>query len=388
MSPSEHPEYPLPLPRHGGVDGAKQALEGILEEEILDFSISINPLGPPPGLREALTNALGTISQYPEITSVSLAKKLAAYHGIPADHVIVGNGTADLLFSLIPQLPGNKALIPHPTFVEYERACGIYRWEIRHIPPRNTENFAFDPDEILRQIQSDTTLFLCQPNNPTGRCLDPETIAEILKRVKKTGAYVILDEAFLPFTGRPSFISQVRRQPRLIVLRSMTKSYAIPGLRLGYACASPEIISRWASFLPPWNVNSLAQAAGIYCLEHGEPHLKASRAFIHAERKRVTQQIERIASLSVLPSEANFFLVAIHSESFTADFLYPTLAKRGILVRHCGSFRGMGSHHIRIGLKSEAENQKLIDVLRETVQVILSKITGPPSTTADYVSRK
>jgi len=353
-------------PRHGGTDAVAKIF-GVRAsgKDFLDFSISINPLGPPPGLMEALTQALEAIPRYPEIDAKTLSERLASQHGITPEHIIVGNGSSDLLFSLIPLLPVKCAVIPYPTFIEYERACQIYGWHILHIPPRETTNFTFDGQEILSHITPKAALFLCQPNNPTGQCMESEMLEKILDRAEKNRTFIILDEAFLPFTDMDSAIPRVLRHKTLIVLRSMTKSYGIPGLRLGYAVASPRIISRWKAYLPPWNVNVLAQTAGIYCLENGGDHLDRSKAFIREEMGWMAAEIRKNAPFVPLPSETNFSLAFINSDVLSADDIFFSLGKRGILVRHCGSFRGMGNRHIRIGIKKRADNQRLIAALRD-----------------------
>lgn len=346
-------------------EAAKIFGDNLSKRDILDFSISINPLGPPPGLMEAMALALKSISHYPEIDAKTLTNELAGYHNLSPDQIIAGNGSTDLLFSLIPLLPYKRAIIPHPSFIEYERACQVYGWSILHVPPQDTTRFALDVRETLYSITPEATLFLCRPNNPTGQCIDPDMLEEILDRAEKLGTFVILDEAFLPFTERATYIPRVSQHETLIILRSMTKTYAIPGLRLGYAAASPKIISRWRRYLPPWNVNAIAQAAGIYCLNHGKDYLDSSKAFIREERRRMADEIRKNSMFLPIQSEANFFLIFINSEVYTADDIFHYLGKRGIFVRHCGSFRGMGNKHIRIGIKNRKDNQTLIKALRE-----------------------
>jgi len=365
-------------PRHGGIDGAKALLpDGISEKEILDFSISINPLGPPPGLREVLVENLNTISRYPEISSDTLTEGLALYHGLSPDHVIVGNGTADLLFSLLPQFSQKQALIPYPTFIEYERVCGLYGWAIRHIPPVDTREFTFDVQRIVESLEEGAILFLCQPNNPTGRCMEFASLETILDKAQRMNVLVALDEAFLPFTDFPSAAPWVRKYEGLVVLRSMTKSFAVPGLRLGYAVASPGIIKRWKAFLPPWNVNILAQAAGVFCLEKGKEHMNRTKHFIREEREWISSALREITFLDPLPSDANFLLIYIDSEALTASDLYLSLAERGILVRHCGSFRGMGERHIRVGLKSREKNRRLVGAIEAVVEGRAHSVSEP-----------
>ncbi len=359
---------PLSLPRHGGIDEAAMFIpRGFPLEKVRDFSISINPLGPPPGLVEALSPTLKEIIGYPEIDAKTLTGELAAFHGLSSDAFIVGNGSIDLLFSLIPLLPNKRAVIPYPTFIEYERVCAIYGWDIHHVPPTDLDTFETDVQTLLSHATPESTLFLCQPNNPSGLCLDSDHLERLLVQTKKKGTFVILDEAFLPFTERPSTIPWIQRHPSLIILRSMTKTYGIPGLRLGYAVAAPAIITRWKQFLPPWNVNTLAQRAGLYCLRHGGSHLKKSKGFIQEERNRLSREIDRLPGLRSLPSEANFFLISVDGNTLTADNLTLSLGRQGLLIRHCGTFRGMGNRHVRIGLKTRPDNQILLAALRDAL---------------------
>ncbi len=367
------------LPRHGGLNEADRIFgPSRKRKKWLDFSISINPLGPPPGLKEVLAQTLETIPVYPESDARTLTEELAVFHDLTPFHFIAGNGSTDLLFSLIPLLPNKRAIIPYPTFIEYERVCGIYGWHILHVPPAETDRFTWDAGAILSNLVPEATLFLCHPNNPTGLCLSGEDLERILDKAERLGTFVILDEAFLPFTERPSSISSVRRHATLIVLRSMTKSYGIPGLRLGYAAAAPAIITRWKQYLPPWNVNTLAQAAGVYCLRHGEKHLEESNRFVREEREWLIHEINRFPFLAALPSEANFFLMTLNSESLDADDLYLALGQQGILVRHCGSFRGMGKRHVRVGIKRRPDNETLLKAFREIAAQVHAASGGEP----------
>ena len=353
-------------PRHGGAQEADRIFgTAFAGREFLDFSISINPLGPPPGLLKVLIRVLEKIPAYPESDARTLVEELASFHGHSSRYFIAGNGSTDLLFSLVQLLPNRRAIIPYPSFIEYERICEIYGWHILHVPPVETTRFAWDPEAILENLTPGATLFICQPNNPTGQSLEMDDLEKILQKAERLGTFVILDEAFLPFTERPSMIPRVSRYSTLIVLRSMTKTYGIPGLRLGYAAASPAIVDRWRRCLPPWNVNILAQEAGVYCLRQGGDYLERSKRFIREERERLSDGINRLHFLQALPSEANFFLVILDQEVLTADELYLFLGKQGILVRHCGSFRGMGKGHVRVGVKGRNDNDALLTALRK-----------------------
>jgi threonine-phosphate decarboxylase len=349
---------------HGGNIHTIKALSGSDCKEILDFSVSINPLGPPEGLWEYLRAEFESILSYPEISANSFKTGLSAYHNLPSEDFIAGNGSVDLLFSLISLLPGKRALIPFPTFIEYERACAIHGWQITHLPPKTTRDFDLDLAGLLEALTAHSVLFLCMPNNPTGQTLPVEVTEKIIHTAGKKGTFVVLDEAFLPFTDIPSAISLVPAHKNLIILRSMTKSYAIPGLRLGYAVASPEIIADWGKFLPPWNVNALAQMAGLYCLEKGKKYLTASVQYVRKESAWLAREIAKMPPLLPLPTEANYLLVSVGGGAWTADDLFMSLAHRGIAIRHCGSFRGMGNRYVRIGLRKREDNLKLLAALR------------------------
>ncbi len=356
-------------PLHGGAETLESLLHpGEGENRFIDFSVSINPLGPPDGLKEFLVRRLRAISVYPEITAATLTDRIADCHGYSKDWVIVGNGTADLLFAFASLYERKKAVIPFPTFVEYERVCTVHHWEIEHVPPLEGESFSFDLEGIAKVMTDGAVAFLCQPNNPTGRGIDRAELEELLSSAEKVGGTVVVDEAFLPFSRIPSVIEWVRRWDRLVVLRSMTKSFAIPGLRLGYAVANPTLIERWKTFLPPWNVNTLAQLAGVFCLEYGKDYMERSRQYLVHERDWLMKEIQKLPWLSPFFSEANFFLLSVNAPTFTADEVYHALAKRGIVVRHCGSFRGMGNRYLRIGVKRREENRLLVSALRETLE--------------------
>ena len=350
---------------HGGNIKTIKALCGTNCAEILDFSISVNPLGPPAGLKKVLCDGFETVLSYPEITADAFKSGLSEYHDLPSDHFIAGNGSADLLFALVSLLRFKHAFIPSPTFIEYERACEIHGWEITHLPPRNTHDFSLDLERLLNAMIPHSALFLCVPNNPTGQISPADVTEEIIEEARKKEMVVVLDEAFLPFTGVPSAIPLVSKYKNLIVLRSMTKSYAIPGLRLGYAVAAPEIIVGWEKFLPPWNVNALAQLAGIYCLNQGEKYLDDSMAYVKKERTWLAREITKISPFEPLPAAANYLLVSTENSTFTADDLYLALARQGIAIRHCGSFRGMGNQHVRIGIKKREDNLKLLAAMQK-----------------------
>jgi len=352
---------------HGGNIKTIKTLCGPDCAEILDFSISVNPLGPPDGLKKILCDGFETILTYPEIAADAFKLELSEYHGLPPDHFIAGNGSADLLFSLISLLPYKSALIPSPTFIEYERACGIHGWQTTHLPPKNNHDFSLDLARLSGVMISHSALFLCIPNNPTGQAFPADITEGIIDEAQRKGVFVVVDEAFLPFTDIPSAIPLVSQHKNLVILRSMTKSYAIPGLRLGYAVAAPGIISGWEKFLPPWNVNALAQMAGIYCLKQGTKYLDDSALYVREERAWLTREITKVFPLKALPSEANYLLVSIENSDLTADDLYLSLARQGIAIRHCGSFRGMGNRHVRIGIRKREDNLKLLAALQQGV---------------------
>ena len=335
--------------------------------EVLDFSANLNPLGMPEAVRRAAEKAAADCIHYPDPFCRELRRAIACHDGIPSpDWVLCGNGAADLIFRLVLALGAGRALVTAPTFSEYETAL---RWRgcevVYHtLTPEN----GFDlTEEILGQVDRELdVLFLCTPNNPTGRLIPQTLLLELLKRCRETETRLVLDECFLPLSdgagpGLAPWLEAYAGQ--LILLRALTKSYAVPGLRLGYALTGDHALAgAVAAAGPPWSVSVPAQAAGTVAMELC-PHWPAqARAFLQAERPRLAAEL-RALGLTVTEGQANYLLFRAAG---TAG-LKERLLARGILIRSCANYRGLGPDYYRVCVRSGEENWRLLAALKEVL---------------------
>lgn len=342
---------------HGGdLNWAKTQYAG----KILDFSVNCNPLGTPPAAVEAARAALADTGCYPDPACTALRAAIARMDGTTADRVFCGSGAAEVIFrlALALALAPRTALLTAPAFSEYETALARVGCACRFHPLREAEHFDVT-ERILDDITEDVALlFLCTPNNPTGRCIEPGLLARILEKCEAVGAYLIVDECFLPLARRGAGMAPLLPEhSKLILLRAFTKSYAVPALRLGYCLAGPDLIARLETWGPCWNVSGPAQAAGLACCclpqwpEKGRVLLEKARP----------QLLAGLTALGcrVVPGEANYLLFRLPG----VTDLKERLARRGVLLRHCGNYRGLGPDWYRAAVRKPEENQILLDRL-------------------------
>ena len=343
---------------HGGIDYSEMKKLGISPETILDFSVSCNPFGPPPGIRKALSDT--SIDCYPDSEATELRQLLANKLDIAPDNLIIGNGSTELIRLLtIAYLGTNElALIPRPTYGEYASACHLVDAQVLEQPMPKETNFQLNIDETVELIQKHQPkgIFLCNPNNPTGQYLAKEEFERIMSIAR--GSLIILDEAYITFTEGAWTSLGLIDSNNLVILRSMTKDYALAGLRLGYAVAAKPIISILERVRPPWNVNAVAQKAGIFVL-NTDNYLEECNTKIQEAKSFMARELTSLG-LSPLPSQTNFFMVEVGN---AANFRQ-ALLKKGILVRDCASF-GLPDY-IRLAPRTLPECQRLIAAIKET----------------------
>ena len=339
---------------HGGDVWDSASKVGFREDEILDFSSSVNPLGASEKAVEAVKANLVRISSYPDSNSTELRRAIAnRFEGVSKDNVVAGNGSAELIYLFAETFltKGDVALIPAPTFSEYERAVRKTGAETKHVKPKRDFHFS-------------------NPNNPTSVLTPLEQLAAIVERAIEENVLVFLDEDFLEFVDQEeqlSFIGKVGSYPNLFVLRSFTKIFGLTGLRIGYGVASEEMTDILLNAKIPWNVNCLAQAAAITALED-EDHLKRTRELIKVEKAFLTRGLTRIEAFKVFPADANFFFIDVRQSGCTAAQLKKKMLQHGILVRDCSSFQGLDKFYVRVAVKTRPENEKLLDAFRKTVK--------------------
>ena len=343
--------------KHGGIDHRELSSIGISAADVLDFSVSTNPFGPPPQIKEALQNS--SIENYPDSESTELVKCLAEKLNLIPDNLIIGSGSTELirLFALAYFGDKDTVLIPKHTYGEYEVACNIAGARMVRQPMHPEAHFKIDAGMTINLLKRHQPkgIFLCNPNNPTGQFLSQEEIRTIVAAAPQS--LVILDEAYIAFTEGVRSCSDLIGNGNLIILRSMTKDYALAGLRLGYALSSEPVISVLKRIKPPWNVSSVAQNAGILAL-NSDRYLKECGGKIREAKEFLIKELTALDFL-VVPSCTNFFLVEV-GDAF--QFRQALLGK-GIMVRDCTSFDL--PHHIRLAPRTIPECQRLITAVKE-----------------------
>ena len=356
---------------HGGevLDAAGKS--GLRREEILDFSSSVNPLGPSKKALEAAKRGFAEIPAYPDSNSNELRQAIASHFGnISKSNVVVGNGSTELmyLFAEVFLKKGEAALIPAPTFGEYESAVRKTGETARFVGL--DRNFNVDAGVFAREMAGAKIVFLCNPNNPTSMLIPSEALTGIVERALVQDTLVFLDEDFLEFVENEkalSLIGKIKSYPNLFILRSFTKIFGLTGLRVGYGIASEEIISVLSCAKIPWNVNCLAQAAAVAALKD-EEHLRVTRELIKKEKVQLLSELQQFGAFKVYPADANFFFIDIRKSGLTATELSSSLLRQGILIRDCTSFRGLDPYYVRIAVKTHAENLRLIEALKRIVK--------------------
>lgn len=349
---------------HGGnlISMARQ--RGFSPADSIDFSASINPLGISPLVREAITGALDTLVHYPDNDCGELKQTLSRIHGVPADYFAIANGSTEIIYNLPALLPGKSALIISPSFSEYAYALLQHHYEVRHLILSPDNGFALDMEALAIALEEDyDALYLCNPGNPSATLYPREVVEQIYALCRDADTFLVLDEAFMDFCEEASAKESIIASDHGIVLRSMTKFYGFPGLRLGYAMAAPPLIERLTSMGGPWSVNTLAQVAGVAAL-NDEEYARRSIEYVAGLREGFSQALSGFPQLTVYPSSANFLLVQLDS-SMTSTELKERLVEKQILIRDCSSFTGLSNRFFRVAVRTEGENARLLECLGE-----------------------
>ncbi len=344
------------------------------EKNIIDFSASINPLGVPKAVISALRDSIRYLYNYPDPDAKRLRLQIAKQHKINPESIICGNGSTELIYLAARALRPERVLIPAPTFSEYERACRMScKLRVMSYELKEGNNFDIDTDEFITHMKGDLNsklqtpnsklkcdmAFLCNPNNPTGRALKKADVIKIADASKKLKCYLVVDEAFIDFVPEESVIKEVEKNPYLIVLRSLTKFYALSGLRIGYGVFPLNITETIKKHKEPWTVNTLAQTAGIAALKDVAYKKKTFRV-IKQEKDFLEKEFKRL-EISYIPSQANYYLLRFDN----AKEIISILKNKGILVRDCSNFKGLDGKYIRIAVKSRKDNILLLNYLEQ-----------------------
>lgn len=355
---------------HGGNIYRLAEKLGLDEGKILDFSASINPLGVPKSVISDIKDSLKYLHNYPDPDTKQLRLWIAKHLNISPQSVVCGNGSTELIYLIVRALRPERVLLPAPTFSEYERAVRN-RKRVVYFNLIEKSRFEIDPAEFIASMAGSSNpasykaalttsvdmAFLCNPNNPTGVMLGREEVLEIADAAKNLRCHLVVDEAFIDFSPADSVIKEVENNPYLIVLRSLTKFYALSGLRIGFGIFPSSLVDIINEHREPWTVNNLAQTAAIAAINdisYRDETFKVIR-----NEKKTLEDGFRLLGLDYFQSAANFYLLKLDN----AREVVAALKSKGILVRDCSNFTGLDDTYIRVAVKSNKENMRLLQEL-------------------------
>jgi threonine-phosphate decarboxylase len=352
---------------HGGNIYELAETLGCPSSDIIDMSSNVNPFPPLPGLVKHLTDNIHTIGALPEVDARSITHAFAARYGIHPNRVIAGNGTTQFIYAIPRILSTRQALILSPTYADYADACKLCGARYDYFHAEESASFSPDMDAVIERTKSHDTVFICNPNNPTGVLMD---VADI-QRLCRTHPEVrfVIDESYLPFVEGYVQHSMIRFDlSNVLILNSMSKIFGIPGLRIGFLISPVNLAEKFKYFLLPWSVNSLAQAAVDYLMRHEkqtDEFIQKTVTFLKRERSKMTAALAEAAGITLFPSTTSFILGKLNKH-LTSEKICETLAKERILIRNCSNFAGLSEKFIRISLKASEINralvQKLLDI--------------------------
>jgi threonine-phosphate decarboxylase len=353
-------DLPEKTPPHGGDVYHLARTLGVEVQDLLDFSANINPLGFPPGLAPAVAEALKEICHYPDRRCLDLRLDLAAYHGLTPEQILAGNGSTELIYLLARALKPGKGLVVTPAFSEYEQALRAAQVPVNFHRTREADHFtlsaALDP-------RGADLVFLANPASPSGALIPTSRLLAVIAALDHAGVRVVLDETFIDFVPEASLKVHLARFPRLIILRSFTKFFGIPGLRLGYLLTAPELVAHLAALQEPWSVNTLAQAAGQACLTDLD-FMAETSLLVNKERQYLLEGLAALPGLKVFPSQVNYLLVKLTRPGATAAQLRRQMLDRRLIIRDASNFRGLDERFFRIAVRRRQENDRLLQALK------------------------
>lgn len=355
---------------HGGNVHAWARERGNEVTAVLDYSANINPLGLAASVREAIVQSLDQVIHYPDVEATMLKTAISSYYQVDADRITAGNGAVELIYLLVHILRPKRVLIPAPAFSEYERAAVAAGAAIEYAYLSPADNFAIDIDRLCSQLQGIDMVFVGNPNNPTGTLLTVSQMERLLAAAGKAGAVVVVDESFMDFiigdqeyTCRPL----LKHYDNLIIIHSLTKFYAIPGLRLGFSLTTPELANKLHAAKDPWNVNLLAQAAGVAALADTEYQHK-SREAVRQAKDSLYAGLKELPEIKPFVPAVNYILIDIGASGHDAAQIRSLLAQQNILIRDCSNYPGLSRSYVRVAVKLEEQNKILLERLEQVLR--------------------
>jgi threonine-phosphate decarboxylase len=357
---------------HGSDLETIEKVYGIKKEDIVSFSANVNPLGISPKLKATLSEQVDAIMSYPDREYTSLRKKIAEYVHTDIENILVGNGSTELISLFIQIKHPKKALIIGPTYSEYEREVSLGGGTTRYYRLEEEANFTLDIPSLEKELTSDVDLLvICNPNNPTSTAITRNDMRKILDICKQKGIFVMIDETYVEFVED---IAKITSAPltgyynNVIILRGISKFFAAPGLRLGYAiCGNVDLIKELDQRKNPWTINSLAAIAGEIMFTD-EDYIKETRSLIAKERARICKLFDSCSNVKYYSPTANFILVKILKEEVTSMDLFEAAIREGLMIRDCSTFPFLNNKFIRFCFMTPEKNDALLNILLEVLR--------------------
>jgi threonine-phosphate decarboxylase len=338
-------------------------------DQVIDFSVPLNPMGTPKKALQSIRQHLSLIKNYPDPAHEWLIATFSNYVGAKPNNVIVGSGSTELIYLFVEVFLNGEddVVIPIPVFNEYKKATMKVGGRPLFLKCDSAENFHLDLEKLEKAISKKTRIiFICNPNSPTGNLYEKEDVLRIVRLAAEKNVLVFLDEDYVEFVDdakRYSMAEYVTRYNNLFVLRSLTKFFGLAGLRMGFGIASSDIVDALKRAKMPWTVNSLAMFAAEEAVKDDD-FIKRSRLMISRSKKQMQKALQMIPWLRVYPSETNFFLVEITKGSLTSTQLKEGLERKGLLIRDCSDFDGLNNRFFRVSVNKLEKNKKLIEHLK------------------------
>jgi len=362
---------------HGGDIWGFSRKHNIPLEEVLEFSGPINFMGPPPKAVEAVKQNARLIKFYPDPNPVEFKEKIAEYvgHGVEAENILLGNGSIELIYMITEALPQNfKAVIPVPSFSEYEKASLRVGGEVTFV--QLPADFSMDTEKIKAAVTDETKIMcICNPHSPSGRLYTKDEVMALVDFCQKKDIIFSIDENYIEFAeegDKNTVAGEVKNYENLFVIRSVTKFFGMAGLRFGYAVAATNLIEKLETVRQPWSMNGLVNTVTLAAFNDIE-FINRTKETIAKNKAQLSQDLASIEGLQVYPSTTNFLLVKILNRKLTSTMLKELLAKERILIRDCCTFMGMDDSYIRVTIRSEKDNKILVETIKRVMAKQLSQ---------------
>ncbi len=338
-------------------------------DDIIDMSSNLNPLGPPENIENIICENLVKIQFLPEPDAITMRKGFAKFHGISEKYVMAGNGTTWFIYTIPKAVKSKKVLIAAPAYSDYKDASLMHGVLFEHCFAKESDMFDVNVDKISHMAEWADTVFICNPNNPTGSLISRDKLEYLIQKHENT--IFIIDESYLPFVDQAEDISMVKKSEykNLIVLSSMSKIFTIPGLRTGFLSAQEKIVDKIMFYYQPWSVNAIAQAVIKDIFDHPEriePFYEKTRAFIKKEKQIFLEHLNTVQGVQIFDS-STYFILARLTNKITSQEFCAEIGRHKVLIRDCSNFEGLSGEYVRFSLKTRQHNLNLANLIKQAL---------------------